>query len=152
VLKKSKNLSRSKLLASQREFEVLKSVPISNTIENILWKDILAQKPKGLDTDILKGTTLSPGYASGQSGVLEDLTGGKKIDILLTDALNPSLTIFFDQIKGIVCERGGQLSHAAIIAREYNIPILQIDGAVSDIPASSKILLDTSTNSAQILP
>lgn len=44
--------------------------------------------------------------------------------ILYTKILSPDLTKYFSQIKGIVSESGGLLSHLAIMAREKGIPVV----------------------------
>jgi len=49
-------------------------------------------------------------------------TKGNKI--LYTKTLSPDLTAHFSEIVGIVSERGGLLSHLAIVAREAHIPIV----------------------------
>ncbi len=48
----------------------------------------------------------------------------EKNPILYTPILSPDLTRYFPQIKGIVSESGGMLSHLAIMAREHHIPVI----------------------------
>ncbi len=43
-------------------------------------------------------------------------------DILVVPFSDVGWTPLFAGIGGIVAETGGQLSHAAIVAREYNLP------------------------------
>jgi pyruvate,water dikinase len=42
--------------------------------------------------------------------------------VLVTRQTDPGWAAVFFMIKGLVIERGGMLSHGAIIAREYGIP------------------------------
>jgi pyruvate,water dikinase len=42
--------------------------------------------------------------------------------ILVTRQTDPGWASVFFLVKGLVVERGGMLSHGAIIAREYGIP------------------------------
>ena len=44
--------------------------------------------------------------------------------ILYTECLSPDLVKYFSDIKGIVSNSGGMLSHLAIIAREQKIPVI----------------------------
>ena len=44
--------------------------------------------------------------------------------ILYTECLSPDLVKYFSDIKGIVSNSGGMLSHLAIIAREQRIPVV----------------------------
>ena len=43
-------------------------------------------------------------------------------DILIIPYFTPLLTPILSKIKGLIVEFGGIMSHAAIIAREFNIP------------------------------
>lgn len=45
-------------------------------------------------------------------------------DILVTRHLNPELVALFSKVSGCISEKGGRLSHAAIVAREMNFPVL----------------------------
>jgi len=63
--------------------------------------------------------------------------------ILVTRQTDPGWTIIFPFLKGVVVERGGMLSHAAIIARELNIPcIVGVQQATDIISSGMKIKLD----------
>jgi pyruvate,water dikinase len=49
-------------------------------------------------------------------------------------------------IKGLVVERGGMLSHAAIVARELGIPcLIGATNATSLVKDNSKVILNFST-------
>jgi pyruvate,water dikinase len=57
--------------------------------------------------------------------VLADVTEAHKPragDILVTRQTDPGWATVFPLIAGLVMERGGMLSHGAIIAREFGIP------------------------------
>ena len=45
-------------------------------------------------------------------------------DILVCPGVNPAWTPIFGLIKACVVDRGGTLSHAAIVGREYGLPTL----------------------------
>jgi len=66
-----------------------------------------------------------------------------KDKILVTCQTDPGWTIIFPFLKGLVVERGGMLSHAAIVARELNIPcIVGIENATDLIANGANIKLD----------
>ena len=46
----------------------------------------------------------------------------RKGDILVTRQTDPGWGAVFPLISGLIMERGGMLSHGAIIAREFGIP------------------------------
>jgi phosphohistidine swiveling domain-containing protein len=88
----------------------------------------------------LKGTPVSGGVASGQAKVLlnlpqraEDMGAGH---ILVCPSTDPGWAPLFPGARGLVMERGGVLSHGAIIAREYGIP------AVANIPGATRLIKD----------
>lgn len=63
--------------------------------------------------------------------------------ILVTRQTDPGWTIIFPLLKGVVVERGGMLSHAAIVARELNIPcVVGVENATEFIPDGTEITLD----------
>jgi rifampicin phosphotransferase len=63
--------------------------------------------------------------------------------ILVTKQTDPGWTIVFPLLKGLIVERGGMLSHAAIVARELNIPcIVGVDNATTFIEDGSHIQMD----------
>jgi pyruvate,water dikinase len=96
---------------------------------------------------LLKGTGTCGGTAVGRAAVINDVTQADSLapgTILVTRQTDPGWAAVFFLVKGLVAERGGMLSHGAIIAREYGIPavvgvpeatclirsgdILQVDG------------------------
>lgn len=103
------------------------------------------------------GTTgLSQGVAEGTLISEEQLDKLNKKDhslILYTKILSPELTRYFPQIKGIVSETGGLLSHLAIVARESKIPIIaNFNLTQKDIHLGTIVKIDGSTGTIQKLP
>jgi phosphohistidine swiveling domain-containing protein len=71
------------------------------------------------------GQPAGPGLAQGQARVIlapEDLFQFKTGEILVCDAVDPSMTFVVPLAAAIVERRGGMLIHGSIIAREYGIP------------------------------
>jgi pyruvate,water dikinase len=87
----------------------------------------------------LVGRAVSPGVARGPARLVAhpgDLARIQPGDILVTASPDPGWTPIFGIIAGLVTERGGQLSHGAVVAREYHLP------AVSGIPGLMALLRD----------
>lgn len=81
--------------------------------------------------DVLEGWAASPGRQRGRAQVVrspkERLETGA---ILVAAATDASWSPLFVEAGAIVVERGGPLSHAAILARELGIPaVLNVEGA-----------------------
>jgi pyruvate,water dikinase len=85
----------------------------------------------------LYGMRGSPGIAEGPARVIMSLEQVHEIqpgEILVTPTTSSSWTPIFSLIKGVVIDRGGTLSHGAIVAREYAIPAV-----VNTFQGSAKI-------------
>ena len=66
--------------------------------------------------------------------------------ILITRQSDPGWTIVFHLVKGIVVERCGLLSHAAIVAREFGIPcIIGASDATASIPDGATVQMNVET-------
>ncbi|NRH20526.1 hypothetical protein HOO68_00570 [Candidatus Gracilibacteria bacterium] len=96
-----------------------------------------------------KNIGISPGKSEGYL-VDEPMLGNQEgPKILKTQILSPDLTKYFPEIVGIISEKGGLLSHLAIMARERNIPV--IISSAFDIPLGSYISIDGSNGNIQII-
>ena len=110
-------------------------------------------KPElGADFFGLRG---SPGVAEGPARVVvryAELSLVQPGDILVCPGANPAWAPVFGIIKGVVADSGCSLSHTAIIAREYGIPMLgNIQGASTKIKTGQKIRIDGNEGALYIL-
>lgn len=74
---------------------------------------------------ILKGAPASPGLVSGPVKIVPDikrLDKVKKGDIMVTDMTTPDFVPAMKRATGIITNRGGLTSHAAIVSRELGVP------------------------------
>ena len=146
-LKKWENIEMS------RRFETTKSI---SEIENdLLNKPVFSQKE---DSYQLKGMVASrPNNThmfSGTTLTLKDFDPSANFEgkILVTCQTDPGWTVIFPLLKGVVVERGGMLSHAAIVARELNIPcIVGVQRATDFLPTDMRITLNLQNGSVQKL-
>lgn len=146
-------LEKWKNIEMPRRFETTKGI---SEIENdLLNQPVFAQKE---DSCQLKGVVASrPGNAqmfSGTTLTLKDFDPLANFEgkILVTCQTDPGWTVIFPLLKGIVVERGGMLSHAAIVARELNIPcIVGVQQATDFLPTNMRIMLNLQNGSIQKL-
>ena len=85
------------------------------------------------------GLAVSGGKIKATVKVLASVLESAKLnkgDILVTKQTDPGWAMVFPLIGGLIVERGGALSHGAIVAREFGIP------AVIGIPNITEILKD----------
>jgi len=83
--------------------------------------------PKSLDRlkKILVGAPASPGIASGPVKVINSLQHLDQIkdgDIMVTLMTSPDFVPAMKKAAGIITDKGGQTSHAAIVSRELGVP------------------------------
>lgn len=94
----------------------------------------------------LIGKAASKGVVKGTARVvttLEEIDKFESGEILVTIATSPAWTPFIHAAGGVVTERGGVLSHAAIVSREYGIPaVVAIKDAIKKIKDGQKIKID----------
>lgn len=91
------------------------------------------------DEHSLQGIGCSAGVAEGKACVIrnpEEFAKLKKGDVLIAPSTNPGWTPLFVSAAAVVTEIGGALSHGAIIAREYGLPM------VAAVPQITRILKD----------
>ncbi len=81
--------------------------------------------PVALSLKTWRARAISPGTARGAARVVisaSDLERVRRGEILVAPSTDPAWTPVFGMIAGLVLERGGVLSHGAVVAREYRIP------------------------------
>lgn len=153
---KTEGAIKSIILTRKREFEYWQSVDLPRRIETFkpiteleeelrsknrypnreirpkVLKGVVASRPK---IDVVFGTAL----------VLSEFNPSVNFEgkILITKQTDPGWMVIFPLLKGLIVERGGMLSHAAIVARELNIPcVVGVDNATVFIKDGSQIQMD----------
>jgi pyruvate,water dikinase len=105
----------------------------------------LPQVKEGLKAD-LYGIPVSMGVAEGPArhvAKLEELVEVQPGEILVCPSADPGWTPVFGIIKGLVAAQGGALHHAAIIGREYGIPVVSnVFAGISQIKDGQRIRVD----------
>jgi pyruvate,water dikinase len=113
------------------------------------------QAPVGGDSRRLAGTPACGGRVTGRACVLRDVTEAEKLergDVLVTKQTDPGWGPVFFLISGLVIERGGMLSHGAIIAREFGIPcVVGVRDAMDRIPSGATIDVNGDTGAVHVV-
>jgi pyruvate,water dikinase len=103
---------------------------------------------------VVAGTPASPGRYQGPARVVRgavDLGRVEPGDVLVTGSTTPVLSSILPLLGAIVTDRGGLLSHAAIVAREFGIPAVVGTGdGTAKIRDGSVVLVDGGTG--QVTP
>jgi pyruvate,water dikinase len=120
-------------------------------------KIIVGEQPRpkpGVKAD-LWGLTGCAGEAEGIARVAiryEDLKHVKPGEILVCANTNPAWSPVFGIVGAIVTDSGGTLCHAAIIARENNVPIvLNTQTATQTIKTGQRVRVDATNGAVFVL-
>ena len=74
----------------------------------------------------------------------EDYYKIKNDIIIVAKNTTPDIVIIIHKVKAIITEINNKLCHAAIIAREYNIPLIMgVDNATKKFKNGQEIKIDT---------
>jgi pyruvate,water dikinase len=94
----------------------------------------------------LHGTGASGGRTEARAAVLTDVREAARLqrgNVLVTRQTDPGWAPVFCLISGLVIERGGMLSHGAIIAREFGLPcVVGVRDATRRIPHGTHVTVD----------
>jgi len=97
----------------------------------------------------LIGEPASPGTASGIVVIIKDpkeITRAQKGHILVTSMTTPDFVPAMKKVNGIITDKGGQTSHAAIVSRELGVPcVVGTKTATKDFKEGDVITLDGTT-------
>ena len=107
------------------------------------------------DRKRLTGTGCSAGIAEGIVNIIPDPESFKtfgKGEILVTKSVNPGWTPLFVLAGAVVTEIGGALSHGAIIAREYGLPMVTaLPGITEKLKPGMRVRVNGYTGEISIL-
>ncbi|MFM6935330.1 MAG: PEP/pyruvate-binding domain-containing protein [Flavobacteriales bacterium] len=116
---------------------------------------ILDEVPFVAGAKEFKGLAASGGRIKARVKVLESVLEGEKLekgDILVTKQTDPGWAMVFPIIGGLIVERGGALSHGAIVAREFGIPaVIGIDHITRSLKDNDLVILDGDLGKIQLL-
>jgi pyruvate,water dikinase len=100
------------------------------------------------------GTAVAAGRASGPARIVFDpgQTGDLGTDyVLVCPSTDPGWTPLFINAAALVVERGGVLSHGAIVARDFGIPAVVLPNATRLIADGRRIRVDGATARVRLL-
>jgi pyruvate,water dikinase len=104
---------------------------------------------------VLRGLAASPGWGHGRARVVRtvaELASVESGDILIAPYALPDLVAAFDRIGGFVTDQGGRLAHAAVIARELQLPaVVGAQTATASVPDGSIVVVDGTAGTVEVL-
>jgi phosphoenolpyruvate synthase/pyruvate phosphate dikinase len=109
----------------------------------------LPNKPTGDETFLVCGTSASRGAIGGIAQVIHDPSEYSSLQpqsILVTPMTHPDISVVAGRIIGIITDHGSILCHAAIIAREWELPcIVGCQNATTVIQTAQHIWMDSAS-------
>ena len=103
---------------------------------------------------VVKGFPVSPGVYEGTARLIQSPSDFHRLqqgDVLVTKNTSATFNVVLPMLGAIVTDRGGQLSHAAIVAREYGIPgIVSTRNATQVISDGARVRVDGAAGTVEI--
>jgi pyruvate,water dikinase len=104
---------------------------------------------------VVRGLAVNTGVYEGPARLVADAGDFDRVrrgDVLVARMTSPFFTVVLPLLGAIVTDRGGQLSHAAIVAREYGIPgVVGTREATRLIPDGARVRVDGTTGEVRLL-
>jgi pyruvate,water dikinase len=104
---------------------------------------------------VVHGLAVNDGVYEGTARLVDDSADFGCIqqgDVLVARMTSPYFNVVLPLLGAIVTDRGGQLCHAAIVAREYGIPgIVGTREATRMIPDGARVRVDGTTGAVRLL-
>jgi pyruvate,water dikinase len=110
---------------------------------------------KASDKKVVRGISVSAGTYEGRARVInrmEALGEIQKGEVLVTRSTSTAFNYVLPLVGAIVTDRGGLMSHAAIVAREYGLPgVVGCQVATQTIPNGAMVRVDADKGEVTIL-
>ncbi|GMV42261.1 MAG: hypothetical protein AMXMBFR64_39770 [Myxococcales bacterium] len=104
---------------------------------------------------VVRGLSVNEGVYEGTARLICDVSEFGRLqkgDVLITRATAPYFNVVLPLLGALVTDRGGQLCHAAIVAREYGIPgVVGTREATTRIPDGARVRVDGTRGEVTIL-
>jgi rifampicin phosphotransferase len=127
---------------------------LERAIGAVVQEIFAAPEPRSEEHKV-RGLGVSPGVYQGTARVIRSTEEFGRIeqgDVLVTNSTTTAFNIVLPLLGAIVTDRGGLLSHAAIVAREYGLPaVVGCTDATSLIPDGARVSVDGSLGEAEVL-
>lgn len=111
-----------------------------------VWAYRYSAGPMESEADIVRGRAASEGSVEGRARVVtgpDDFEDIQEGDILVAELTSSAFNVVLPLLGGIVTDKGGMLSHPAIVAREFGIPgVVGCEDATERIRDGEQIIVD----------
>ena len=116
---------------------------------------LFAPSDREADERTVRGIPVHPGVYEGPARIIHNSSQFDRIhpgDVLIARSTSPYFNVVLPMLGALVTDRGGALSHAAIVAREYGIPgVVGTREATATIPDGARVRVDGTNGEVTIL-
>lgn len=127
--------------------------PNARAVDAII-REIFAVSQKSAGPRAVEGLPVHPGVYIGPARLVDQPRDFDRIqqgDVLVARTTGPAFNVILPLLGAIVTDRGGQLSHAAIVAREYGIPsVVGTRTATTTFTDGARIRVDGDTGRVEL--
>jgi rifampicin phosphotransferase len=141
---------------SYEEYATQETPPRISTRGPVYWNNQLVEEEEivELKDGQIGGTGCCPGIVEGIVKIILEPSDNMELngEILVTLRTDPGWIPLYPSLSGLLVERGGLLSHSAIVAREMGLPaIVGIKGLTQHLKSGMKIRMDGKAGTIEIL-
>jgi rifampicin phosphotransferase len=144
----------TELIAERRtRWQALQRLDVPDVIDSAHLEQ-LGKAPPVQAADELPGAAMAPGAATGVVRLVRDPAAAGDLGtdyILVCASTDPGWTPLFLNARGLVVERGGVLSHGAIVARDFGIPAVACPQATLQLRDGDTVRVDGSAGRVYVL-
>lgn len=112
--------------------------------------------PRAEEGPLVRGISASPGRYEGTARIVNGPAQFARLrvgDVLVARSTSPTYNVVLPMLGALVTDRGGALSHAAIVSREFGIPgVVGCRDATERIPDGARVRVDGSAGECRVLP
>lgn len=116
---------------------------------------LFKETTRSSEAKVIRGMSVNDGTYEGTARVVLEASEFHRLkqgDVLVTRATAPYFNVVLPLLGALVTDRGGQLCHAAIVAREYGIPgVVGTKEATKLIPDGARVRVDGTTGEVHVL-
>jgi rifampicin phosphotransferase len=103
----------------------------------------------------VRGLGASPGVYEGMARVIHGTDEFARLepgDVLVTNSTTAAFNVVLPLLGAILTDRGGLLSHAAIVSREYGLPaVVGCTDATKVVPDGARVRVDGTSGEAEVV-
>ena len=122
---------------------------------NVFMSHLFGGSEKKSEGKTVRGISVSSGQYEGRARVIEKIDELNQIqqgEVLVTRSTSTAFNYVLPLVGAIVTDRGGLMSHAAIVAREYGLPgVVGCHVATKTIPNGARVRVDADKGEVTIL-